>query len=353
MINAVAISPDGGTIACGGRTRESDTSRTVYLFDRESRRMLNRIRGLPENIVQLQFSRDGRLLAVGLGGTGGGLRLYAVNRKGDRVEVRTDRAEQALGGAVRDLDMDGAGRVAATTADGTLRLYSRDLRLLAEKQLPKEEGPSGVRFSPDGRRIAMGYFRIARVDVFSTDKLELIATPNVPRTRAQGAKLLSVEWSPDGRYLCASGWYTQKSRNVILRWPVENFHAPDMLPASRALLYNIRVLRDGGIVYGAVNGDMGLLDSTGREIFVKSPNLDHYSGKAFSISPDAVTVRFDFLPDQGVPAQFSVETKQLELNPAPSPACSIPSEGRRVRAHGLAAEVRTEAQRQAASPAPP
>ena len=315
IINAVAVSPDGGIIACGGRTRESETSRTVYLFDRESRRMLTRIRGLPENVVQLQFSRDGRVLAVGLGGAGGGLRLYAVNRKGGRVEVSQIGREQALGGAVRALDMDGAGRIAATTADGALRLYSKDLRLLAEKELPKEEGPSGVRFSPDGKRIAMGYFRVARVDVFSADKLDLIATPDVPRTRAQGPKLLSVEWSADGRYLFASGWYTQKARNVILRWPVENLHTPDMLPASRALLYNIRVLRDGGIVYGAVNGDMGLIDATGREIFVKSPNLDHFSEKAFSISPDATTVRFDFLPERGVPAQFSVETKQLEINP--------------------------------------
>lgn len=318
IINAVAISPDGGTIACGGRTRESETSRTVYLFDRESRRMLNRIRGLPENIVQLQFSRDGRVLAVGLGGAGGGLRLYAVNRKGDRLEIAQIGREQALGGAVRGLDMDGAGRVAATTADGALRLYSRDLRLLAEKELPKEEGPSGVRFSPDGRRIAMGYFRVARVDVFAADGLKPIATPDVPRTRAQGTKLLSVEWSPDGRYLYASGWYAQRARNVVLRWPAGNFNTPDMLPAARALIHNIRVLRDGGIVYGAVNGDMGLLDSTGREIFVKSPNLDHYTGKAFSISQDAATVRFDFLPERGAPAQFSVETKQLELNPMPA-----------------------------------
>ena len=318
MINAVAISPDGGIIACGGRTRESETLRTVYLFDRESRRMLRRIGGLPENIVQLQFSRDGRVLAVGLGGTGGGLRLYSVNRKGDRVEVSQLGREQALGGPVRALDMDGSGRLAATTADGVLRLYSKELRLLAEKELPKEEAPSGVRFSPDGTRIAMGYFRVARVDIFSADDLKLTATPEVPRTRAQGTKLLSVAWSADGRSLYASGWYTQRARNVIVRWPVENLHAPDLLPASRALLYNIRVLQDGGIVYGAVNGDMGLIDATGREIFVKSPNLDHFSEKAFSISPDAMTVRFDFLPERGVPAQFSVETKQIELNPMPA-----------------------------------
>ncbi|MCU0583915.1 MAG: caspase family protein, partial [Syntrophales bacterium] len=318
IINAVAISPDGSTIACGGRTREAETLRTVYLFDRESLRMLNRVRGLPENVVQLQFSRDGRVLAVGLGGTGGGLRLYAVSRKGDRVEIAQLGREQALGGAVRGLDMDRAGRVAATTADGALRLYSKDLRLLAEKELPKEEAPSGVRFSPDGKRIAMGYFRVARVDVFAADDLKRIATPDVPRTRAQGTKLLSVEWSPDGRYLYASGWYAQRARNVILRWPVENFDTPDMLPSARALLHNIRVLRGGGIVYGAVNGDMGHLDATGREIFVKSPNLDHYSGKAFSISQDAMTVRFDFLQDRGVPAQFSVETKQLELSPMPA-----------------------------------
>ena len=47
MILAVDVSPDGDTIACGGRTRESEKSGRFYLFDRESRRMLKRIPGFP------------------------------------------------------------------------------------------------------------------------------------------------------------------------------------------------------------------------------------------------------------------------------------------------------------------
>ena len=49
-IMAVEISPDGSTIACGGRTREADQSRNIYFFDRESGRMLKRVPGLPDTI---------------------------------------------------------------------------------------------------------------------------------------------------------------------------------------------------------------------------------------------------------------------------------------------------------------
>ena len=40
--------------------------------------------------------------------------------------------------------------------------------------------------------------------------------------------------------------------------------------------------------------------------------------RSFSISPDAMTVKFDFLQAGGAPATFSVESRQLELNPMPN-----------------------------------
>ncbi|HEX7539742.1 MAG TPA: hypothetical protein VF358_05525, partial [Syntrophales bacterium] len=165
-IMAVAITPDGSTVACGGRTRDSEKTRSIYLFDRESRRMLQRVSGLPESISYLKFSRDGRSLAAGLTG-GGGVWLYSVARTGDRVDVAKIGGERLEGASVQGVDVDGAGRIAATSVDGTLRLYDRELRLIAKRDLSKENMPLGVRFSPDGVRIAVGYYETARVEIFS------------------------------------------------------------------------------------------------------------------------------------------------------------------------------------------
>ena len=126
-----------------------------------------------------------------------------------------------------------------------------------------------------------------------------------------------MAWSLDGSYLYAAGHYSQKGKNVIIRWPVENFHAPAYLPILRTLVRNLLTLQNGGVAYGGVNGDMGLINAMGTDVYAKSPNLDHFSSKAFSISPDATTVKFDFLLEGGGPAKFSVESKQLELNPMP------------------------------------
>jgi WD40 repeat protein len=323
IILAVAISPDGNTIACGGRTRESENSTNIYLFDRGSFRMLKRVSGLPESVSTLQFSRDGQVLAVGLGGRGG-LRLYSIARKADRIDIAQRGGERTEGGSVRGMDIDRAGRLAVTTADGALRLYNRDLRLIAKQELSKEDAPIGVRFSPDGSRIAVGYLETLRVDVFSTADLKLLATPAVARTQARRPQLFSVAWSRDGRYLYGAGFFLQNGSNVIVRWPVEDFQAPTYLPVLKGLIRNILTLRDGGVVYGGVNGDLGLIDKSGKEIYAKSPNLDHFSHTAFSISPDAATVKFDFLQEGGAPAQFSVESKRLELNPMPVPGMLDP-----------------------------
>jgi WD40 repeat protein len=323
LILAVAISPDGSTIACGGRTRESEKSRQIYLFDRESRRMLKRVSGLPESISYMRFSRDGRVLAIGLSGSGG-LRLFSIARKGDTIEVAPVGDDHNYGEAVRGIDFDTAGRLVVSSSDGGLRLYDREFRLITKQSLSKEEAPMGVRFSPDGSRIALGYYEAAKVEVFSAGDLKLLATPFVAKTQSSMPRLMAVGWSPDGRFLYAAGLYGQRGKNAIVRWPAENFHSVTYLPVMRTVIRNLLVLQDGRIVYGGVNGDLALIDAMGREIYAKSPNIDYLTDKTFSISPDAMTVKFDFLQAGGAPAQFSVESRQLELNPIPNLKLAAP-----------------------------
>jgi WD40 repeat protein len=125
VIAAVAVSPDGRTIACGGRTRDSEKSRSIYLFDRESRRMLRRITGLPDNITSLQFSRDGRALAAGFRGAAG-LRVFSIARTGDRIETSKAGEDRDYGDTIRGMDFDVKGRLVVSSSDGALRLYDRE-----------------------------------------------------------------------------------------------------------------------------------------------------------------------------------------------------------------------------------
>ena len=62
---AVAISPDGSTIAVGGWTGTDDRF-NIFLFDRASGALKQRLSDLPNVINHLAYSADGRRLAASL-----------------------------------------------------------------------------------------------------------------------------------------------------------------------------------------------------------------------------------------------------------------------------------------------
>ena len=69
-VYAVAISPGGGLIAAGGRTSSPGENEKIYLFERQSGKLLSRITGLPGPTAHLVFSPDSRYLVAMLGGLG-------------------------------------------------------------------------------------------------------------------------------------------------------------------------------------------------------------------------------------------------------------------------------------------
>jgi WD40 repeat protein len=85
-IFAVAISPDGSTIAAGGVTERVYGDHPVYLFNRESGNLIRRIRG-DLAVHFLTFSPDGRYLAATLD-AGKGLRVF--DRDKDWTEAFRD-----------------------------------------------------------------------------------------------------------------------------------------------------------------------------------------------------------------------------------------------------------------------
>ena len=173
QINAVAISPDGSTIAAGGWTERMQPPFVIYLFDRESGALLRRICGLPNLVKFLTFSADGRYLAATLGGANG---LRVFDREKDWSE--------AFRNAVYGDDSYGAafapdGRLATTSYDGRIRLYAYDatgkapnFRAVGQPvRAPNGLRPRGISFSPGGSRLAVGYHDVAAVDVLDAGRV--------------------------------------------------------------------------------------------------------------------------------------------------------------------------------------
>jgi hypothetical protein len=55
QVYAVAMSPDDNLIAAGGWTTEASDKGSIYLFDRTTGQMTERIRGLPDVVTKLEF----------------------------------------------------------------------------------------------------------------------------------------------------------------------------------------------------------------------------------------------------------------------------------------------------------
>lgn len=90
---AAAISPDGNTIAAGGWASADGLHESIYLFDRESGRLVRRLTGLPIVVKHLAFSLDGSLLAATHGGTNGRYALAAYSDGTIRWHRMTDGKE--------------------------------------------------------------------------------------------------------------------------------------------------------------------------------------------------------------------------------------------------------------------
>jgi WD40 repeat protein len=324
QIYAVALSPDAGTVACGGVTgspQQRDTC--VYLFDRATGALMRRLGGLPGYIQSLAYTTDGRFLAVMLGK--GGLRVY---RLPDYVLVGEDKDYGELGKGVesdpRNL------RVATACFDGFVRLY--DLSALAGKDvssphpiapLSKIRPPGGQRpwrlaFSPDGTRLAVGFYHSPKVDVLEVkgNGLEHAYSPDTTGIpAAQEIDFRSVAWSSDGRSLYAGGGYRVRGIRQIRRWADggRGKHADVPVAAVDLPFFEFLSLRAGGIAYCSRDGSFGTLNDRGEATPLGPRAIPSFVGnqEGFLLSRDGSGIQFDYERRGKSPAIFSVNERRL------------------------------------------
>ncbi|MCP4662976.1 MAG: hypothetical protein GY856_46895 [bacterium] len=318
-IYAVALSPDGAVVAAGGWTRfawESDHS--IYLFDRRTGRLSRRIAGLSNDVDHLTFSRDGSLLAATLGGAHG-IRVF---RARDGGEVKRDTA---YGNTSYGADFDAAGRLVTTSYDGKIRLYNPDLNLAATVSAPGGSEPFGISFSPDGRRIAVGYHDSTRTDVLSGEDLRLLYSANSEGTNFD---LVTVAWSADGTVLYAAGrnYYRRSGEVPIRRWTNAGRGPYRDLLGPRSTVMGLRALADGRLVFGSQEPAWGVYNAAGVLVHHQRPKIadprNLYDG--FRVDTNGQIVRFAYQQFGKRPALFSIPERRLVVDPPDDPNLKPP-----------------------------
>jgi WD40 repeat protein len=311
MISDVAFSPDGKIIACGGQTKSaSEISYSVYLFDRESGKLFNRISGFAGNILRLTYSKDGRFLAIGFGKTGG-IRVY---RTSDYFVAGED---ENYGDWIYGVDFDFEGNLVTVSADGFVRLYGSDFKLITKKKAPDGFRPISARFSPDGSNIAVTFYDPpylnTKLDVLSGKDLSNQYSPDM-RGLTKGI-LRPVSWSLDGKFLYAG----KGSRGpfVVRKWSDGGKGPYKDFDAAESRLHGLVSLNDGGIVFASAYPSFGVFDAKDKKVLHRSPPIADYrwGNKSFLVSKNGDRIQFCYERRGKSPARFSVKERSLNIDP--------------------------------------
>jgi len=302
---AVALSPDGQTVAVGGSLQfgngEMDSNQ-IYLFDRSSGRILRRIGGLPSVVAHIAFSADGRYLGVSMGGTGGVQVLSAA-------DGRLIAATRDHGGQSYSIDFSRDGRLVTTCTDGFLRLYrfeGEQLKSLATHAAPGGKEPVGARFSPDGHHIAVGFGDTPAVNIVDGYDLRFLYAPE---TNGLNNGSYAIAWSRDGAWLHAAGRFNRNNEHFIRRWPVHGHRtgtAQDW-PVARNTILDLAATPEGRLIFAGANAQWGVVDASGRRSAVSDvPVVADFRGnlRGFTVSPDGSRVRFSYESEGKTPAVF-------------------------------------------------
>lgn len=315
MIFAIAMSPDGRTIACAGWTGQNwdGMYASIYFFDRESGRLIKRISGLSSTVFSLAYSKDGMYLVAGLWGNNG-IRVYRTSDYSLAAEDR-DYGSDSYGA-----DFDMYGKLLTTSWDGYIRLYDNNFRLIAKKRAPSGNKPYGISFSPDGSKIAVGFDDSTKVDVLSGRDLSYLYSPD--SGGVTNGNLVAVSWSQDGMSLYAGGiyWSSALNNRPVRKWTDGGKGRYVDLSATQSTILQILPLRYGGIVFCSHDPAFGVFDAYDRRAIYKSPAIaDHRDNhEGFLVSYNASTVQFGYEVFGRSPARFSVPDRLLELNPESS-----------------------------------
>lgn len=356
----VAMSPDGKWVATTGWSADNTGAQMLYLFDRAAGTLARQIQvgQWPfQPMKLLAWSPNGDWLAAAHSGTG--VRIWET-----RTWQETYRDEgKRLGYRALDFHRNKL-IVASQNVDSNEIAYSlyaakgKTWERQHQRSVPSEYKPTSLRFSPNGRQIAVGYDDLSgKVEVLDGETLEIAFTP---KTSYFFGDLRLVAWATNGNTLYAAGGSMRNHRvsespnrlehdvrRQIQAWPNSGRGSPQqlVLPPEEGILTNLLTLPKGEILYTSSNPAWRKLDAAGvSNLHIGfTPRADEHrllvsqDGKqvAFTLLNDGTTVTEGWGKDMKQTSRDNVTTAAFDLNQL---AMKPPTEVVRTHSHGISTE---------------
>jgi WD40 repeat protein len=308
QIYAVALSPDGGTVAAGGWTGSGPGKQNIYLFERSTGREIGRIGELPRTVVRLAFSPDGSKLAAAIR-EANGVRLFDA---GSLQEVAEDKD---YGSDSNGLAFAPDGRIATTSFDGKIRLYGPMLDKPQTVLAPDGQLPFAIAFSPDGSRIAVGYVDTIRVTVLDERTLQKLVAPDP--TGIVG-NVASVAWSADGKLLYGGGSWNRNGTHLLRTWAEGGGGIALDYRLTRNTIEDLRSLVGQRLVVVATDPRVVMMDQSGSVIWQAEPRTADFRTLPHQLlmSADGTRARFNFDVEGKSPTRFDLHQRRLDAAPS-------------------------------------
>lgn len=289
-IYAVAISPDGKEIAGGGWTGYWDSKTYLfYIFNIQTGNIVRLIRQLPNVVFHASYSKDGRYLVVGLGGSYG-IKIYDVTMGYSLVFEDKD-----YGDAVYGFDFSGEGKLVVACYDGYIRLYNNGFRLIRKKKTQGGTKPYSVSFSEDSSKIAVGYADEPSIEILSGDDLRYLYSTD--KHSFSNCCWYSVSFSSDKLYAggTCSKYIEGRWRRVIHGWEKEGREIGFNSYVAEDTILQILPLKYG-VVFGSADPGFGIIDKVGRLSLRKRGEIADFRDmdKMFRLSFDGSIVSFRY-----------------------------------------------------------
>ena len=260
---------------------------------------------------------------------GGGIVFY--DWQNQRVISRsTEPADKILGA-----DSSAQGDFAITTIDGELWLYSSMDGYAHPRRLSLPvERPMHVQFSPDGKRLAVGFDGRPAIAIVDRTAWRIERLLSLPASERQSGQHV-VDWSADGKFLYSGGQPMDPDNARIYRWTADNDRAPVVVLTAARRISDLRRLPGNGFAFTSGAPEIGVVNGQGIEIWRQAPGTIDAGLVAdrFGVSPDGLRVTYS--SQQSMTYVFDVT--QAPENALARSESSIGSRPR-VRAAGWAIE---------------
>jgi WD40 repeat protein len=315
-IYAVALSPDGRIVAAGGSRGPGDD--WVYIFEASTGKLLRRLDRVPNEILHVTFSPDGKYLAATLHG-GGGLRVWETANWSLVGEDRDYDGKESYGAA-----FDAAGRLYTTTYGGSLRRYGSGFKLEAKSKTPGGQRPFGIAVHPDGGQVAVGFRDSTEVEIYDANNLQSLFVADT--TGVGNGELSEVAWSADGERLYAGGQYDIGGFSQLRTWDRKGHGTGLDAAITPNTIMQLRPCHDA-IAVASADPAFGLASLTGEKRLWReadTPDMRNKRRKNFTVSDDGSKVRFGLGSGDKSPVLFDLAAGRLMEQPESAGGLAAP-----------------------------